>query len=277
VEVKLEEALFNLVKRCVTSLPADVKEALMKASREEEGLARSQLEAVLRNVEAAEEEELPICQDTGLLSFYVNLDPSRYAPLELMEAAVRAVRRATREVPLRPNVVHPLTRVNTGDNVGAGQPLFEWSFNDRGLLEVTVAARGAGSENVAKLAMLPPSAGLEGLIDFTLSAVVEARGLPCPPGIVGVGVGGSADEALKLAKRALLRPIGLHGVGELAELEAELLDKVNRLGIGPMGLGGRHTALAVHVECAHTHTACLPVAVAFSCWAVRRATLRLGP
>jgi len=272
--VRLEEALFDLVKRCVTSLPADVKEALVKASREEEGLARSQLEAILRNAEAAEEEGLPICQDTGLLSFYVNLDPSRHSPLELVEAAVKAVRRATSEVPLRPNVVHPLTRANTGDNVGAGHPLFEWAFNDRGLLEVTVAARGAGSENVAKLAMLPPSAGVEGLVDFVLSAVVEARGLPCPPGIVGVGVGGSADEALKLAKRALLRPVGARGLAELADLEAELLDKVNRLGIGPRGLGGRRTALAVNVERAYTHTACLPVAVAFSCWAVRRATFR---
>lgn len=272
----LEDALVDLVKRCVTSLPPDVKQRLREALGAEEGeVARSQLEALLRNVGVAEEEGLPVCQDTGLLAFYVNLDPSKFSPSEVAEASVRAVRRATREVPLRPNVVHALTRDNTGDNTGVGQPSFEWAFNDRGVLEVTVVARGAGSENVTKLSMLPPTAGLAGVERSVLSAVVEAGGLPCPPTVVGVGVGGSADAALRLAKKALLRPLTTGASDPLAlRLEQGLLRKVNRLRIGPMGLGGRCTALAVNVECAHTHTACLPVAVAFSCWALRRATMR---
>lgn len=275
---ELEDALVGLIKRCVTSLPPDVKQRLRDALEEEESeVAKSQLEAILRNVEVAEGEGLPVCQDTGLLAFYINLDPTKFSPSEVAEASVRAVRRATREVPLRPNVVHPLTRGNTGDNTGVGQPSFEWAFNDEGALEITVVARGAGSENVTKLSMLPPTARLAGIERFVLSSVVEAGGLPCPPTVVGVGVGGTADAALRLAKRALLRPLTTSANDPLAlELERALLLKVNRLGIGPMGLGGRCTALAVNVECAHTHTACLPVAVAFSCWAVRRATMRWG-
>jgi len=275
VEVRLEDALVDLIKRCVTTLPIDVKRSLEEAWRAEENeLAKSQLKAILDNVEAAEEEGLPICQDTGLLTFYVSLDTSKHRPREVEDAAVRAVKRATKEVPLRPNVVHPLTRTNTGDNVGLGQPSLKWSFNDEGALDITVVAKGAGSENVTRLSMLPPSAGLEGVVDFVLSAVASARGLPCPPTVVGVGVGGLAEDAVELAKKALLRPIGVQGRGDAAPLESRLLNMVNSLGIGPMGLGGKHTALAVNVELAYTHTASLPVAVAFNCWAVRRASMR---
>ncbi|MCX8205084.1 MAG: fumarate hydratase [Candidatus Nezhaarchaeota archaeon] len=279
VEGGLEDALVGLIKRCVTSLPVDVKQELEEALREEDSqVARAQLEAILRNVELAEEEGLPVCQDTGLFTFYVDLDASKFSPSVVVGASVRAVRRATKEVPLRPNVVHPVTRINTGDNVGVLQPSFEWSFNNEGLLEITVVAKGAGSENATRLYMLPPTVGLAGVEKLVLRTVLEAGGLPCPPTIVGVGVGGSADTALKLAKRALLRPLGGCGGGGPSSLNLEqgLTRKVNSLGIGPMGLGGRRTALAVNVEYAHTHTACLPVAVAFSCWAMRRATLRWG-
>lgn len=269
--MRLEDELVELIRRCVTTLPPDVKRKLREALEEEsDEVAKSQLEAILRNVEIAEEEGLPVCQDTGLLTFYVNLDPSRLSPREVVEASVRAVRRATGAVPLRPNVVHPLSRQNTNDNTGVGQPSFEWSFNSEGLVEVTVLAKGAGSENVTRLSMLPPTSGLAGVKKSVLLAALEAGGTPCPPTVVGVGVGGSADAALRLAKRALLRPLDRGA----SELERELVRSINRLGIGPMGLGGRCTTLAVNVELAHTHTACLPVAVSFSCWALRRATLR---
>ncbi|RLF11642.1 MAG: fumarate hydratase [Thermoprotei archaeon] len=274
---RLEDLAYLLIKKSVTTLPDDVKLSLRKAlSSEKSEVGRKQLETILLNIELAEAEELPLCQDTGLFSFYIDLDPRVYDPLKVKKVLVEALRRATIEIPLRPNAVHPLTRENSGDNVGLGIPYFEWTFNREGYLELTVAPKGAGSENMTKLAMLPPHAGLKGIIKFVVDSVVQAGGAPCPPTVLGVGVGGLAEEALKLAKQALLRPLSQPNPDpELRRLEALLLEKVNETGVGPMGLGGSVTALAVHVNYAHTHTASLPVALAFQCWATRRATLRV--
>ncbi len=276
-ESLLVDVVTRLIKRSATTLPSDVKDALKRALDEEgEELAKRQLEAIVENVEVAEREQLPVCQDTGLICLYVDLDPSICDPLAVERAAVKAARRATQEVPLRPNVVHPLTRHNTGDNVGLGQPYVEYSFNREGYVKLTVLLKGAGSENMTKLSMLPPLAGLEGIVRFVVDSVVEAGGAPCPPLVLGVGVGGVAEEALRLAKASLLRPIGRRGgCEEAAKLEALLLEAVNSTGLGCMGLGGRVTALDVHVELAYCHTASLPVAIAFQCWALRRASAKL--
>jgi len=270
----LVEAIAQLIKRSATTLPDDVKEALRRAySAETSRAARSQLRAIIENVEVAEEGQVPVCQDTGLVCVYADVDPSICDPRLVEHASREAVRRATVEVPLRPNAVHPLSRSNTGDNVGVGVPYVEVDFNDEGVVRLTVMLKGAGSENATRLFMLPPLAGVKGIIRSVVDAVAELGGMACPPLVIGVGVGGVAEEALRLAKRSLLRPVGSRSSdGEAARLEEAILRAVNGLGIGCMGLGGSVTALDVHVELAHCHTASLPVAVALQCWALRRSS-----
>ncbi|RLF12696.1 MAG: fumarate hydratase [Thermoprotei archaeon] len=270
--------IVEAIWRAVSDIPRDVEEALARAYETEESeLGRVQLKAILDNIKLARETRTPVCQDTGLLHFYVKYGvESGLSTLELEDAIKRAVKEATRVIPLRPNVVHPLSRVNTGDNVGVMIPVVEWEFTSGSQVEITVLPKGAGSENVSKAAVLAPAEGVKGVARFVLESVVQALGKPCPPVILGVGVGGSLEVAAKLAKRAHLRPIGARSRDpQVAELEVKLLEAVNRLGVGPMGLGGRWTALDVKVEAAHTHTASLPVAVSFQCWACRRASLTL--
>ena len=188
------------------------------------------------------------------------------------------VKRATKEIPLRPNVVHPLTRENFGTNVGLNAPFINIEFDENlnREIEITVFPKGAGSENMSALKMLKPSDGVEGIKKFVLETIADAGGKPCPPIVVGVGIGGTADIALKLAKKALLRDIGeRHKDKQVAELEKELLEKINSLGIGAMGLGGDITALDVFIEIAGCHTASLPVGICIQCWADRKATKRI--
>jgi fumarate hydratase subunit alpha len=186
------------------------------------------------------------------------------------------VSRATSEVPLRPNVVHPLTRHNPGDNLGKGMPYVHFEPEEVDYTELTVMPKGAGSENMSALAMLTPSQGIKGVKSFVLEVVVRAGGNPCPPTIIGVGIGGTADQALLISKKAVLRRLDQESPDtNLARLEAELKQALNATGIGPMGLGGRTTVLGVKVEEAHCHTASLPVAVTVQCWAGRRASARI--
>jgi fumarate hydratase subunit alpha len=217
-----------------------------------------------------------MCQDTGIPVFFVKLGRCLVPGLE--EVLARAVRRATEEVPLRRNVVDSLTRASTGDNTGVGMPSISYSCGDEDYLEITYMPKGAGSENMSALGMLNPSDGTAGVRRFVVDAIARAEGKPCPPVIVGVGVGGSADACLALAKKALLRPVGSRNPAPgYARLEDELLEQINATGIGPMGLGGRTTALAVHVEQAGCHTASLPVGVNLQCYAARRAMARIHP
>jgi len=199
--------------------------------------------------------------------------------LDKIEKALhRATMRATKEVPLRPNAVDPFTQENTGDNTGRFIPFIHWEIVPGNTLEITVMPKGGGSENVCALGMLSPSMGLNGLKKFVLDAVINAGAKPCPPNILGVAVGGGADVAMKLAKAALLKPLDQPNPDpNLANLEKELQEAVNSTGIGPMGLGGRFTVLGVKVEYAHRHPASYPVAVAFQCWAARRASARIYP
>lgn len=274
----LEEVTFKLLEKSVIELPGDVLKALRRAHEmEKHETARSQLKDIIDNVCLASEEKLPMCQDTGLPLFYVSGDFS-LLPGGFEEAVRKGVRKATASVPLRPNVVHPLSRKNPGDNVGFGMPHLQYEPDEEKFLEITAFPKGAGSENMSALAMLKPSEGVNGIKKFVVDTIAKAGGNPCPPTVIGVGIGGSSEIAMSLAKKALLREVGRrHKEKEMAKLEEELEKMVNSLGIGPMGLGGDTTALAVHAEYAGCHTASLPVGICIQCWADRKATARIFP
>jgi fumarate hydratase subunit alpha len=193
---------------------------------------------------------------------------------EGVETALQnATRRATKEIPLRPNTVDPFTQKNTGDNTGRYIPYINWQLTDGDAIEITAFPKGGGSENVCVGGMVVPGEGIKGLKKFAVDAVVKAGAQPCPPNILGIAMGGGADVSMKLAKKALLRPLTEHNSDpEIARLEKEILEATNMTGIGPMGLGGKFTVLGVNVDYAHRHPASYPVAVAFQCWAARRAT-----
>ena len=274
----VEETAFKLLKLAATVLPRDVKEALQRAyETETHEMGKAQLQAILENVRVAEEKGLPMCQDTGVVSFYVRLGADFPVRKGIYEALVRATKRATKEVPLRPNAVDPIQERNTGDNTGRHIPYVHWEIVDGDHLELIAFPKGAGSENMCKLAMLSPAHRLKGLKKFVLDTIMEAGGKPCPPVIVGVAFGGGLDIVAELAKKTLLRPLDQpNPIPELAKLEEELLKAINETGIGPMGLGGRWTALRVHVDYACRHPGAYPVAVAIQCWAARRAAARIS-
>lgn len=274
----IESVAFNLIRNAVVYLPQDVKQALKKAYQEETSdTGKMQLQAILENIELAEREQAPLCQDTGTITFYVKAG-SNFKNLEKIESALaNATRKATREIPLRPNAVNPFTEKNSGDNTGRFLPCINWEIVEGDSLELTVVAKGGGSENASALEMLNPSEGMNGVKRFVVDAVIKAGAQPCPPTILGVAVGGGADVAMRLAKRALVKRLDeANPEPDLAKLEREILEAVNMTGIGPMGLGGKTTVLGVHIDYAFRHPASFPAAVAFSCWADRRASARIG-
>ena len=273
-----------LYVRALKVLPPDVKAALLRAqARETHARAREILGTMLRNIEVAESRGLLVCQDTGTPVFRVRV--GRVFPLDAVgghavEAALAdGVRRATAEHPLRSSICHPLTRQNPQTNTGWRIPVVEWEFlPDGDALELRMMPKGSGSENMSFLRMLPPAAGIAGIKRFVLECVLDGGGKPCPPTVIGVGIGGTADLCMKLAKEAIWRPIGEpHPDPDLAKLEAELLEAVNLTGLGPMGLGGDTTALGVMVEAAYTHITQNPVAVTLQCWRGERASARIFP
>lgn len=273
----VEEVAFNLIKQAVIYLPDDVKASLRRAYEEETSeAARTQLKAILDNIELAEKYQAPVCQDTGTILFYVTAGADVGGLDKIETALINATRRATREVPLRPNAVDPFTQKNSGDNTGRLIPYINWEIVPGDSLEITVMPKGGGSENMCIAKAIPPGEGINGIKRFVIETIVEAGAQPCPPTIVGVGLGGGVDVAIKLAKKALLRPLGVPNPDpELNRLEKELYEAANRLGIGPMGLGGKTTVLGVHIDYAFRHPASLPVAVAFNCWAARRASAKI--
>jgi fumarate hydratase subunit alpha len=271
-QTTIENSIFNLFKDAVIKLPDDVKKALRDAYKNEDHkLARLNLKAILDNIEAAEKLGVPMCQDTGLPIVFVKLGDVEVE--NLIEGIKKGVAKATEEVPLRPNVVNPITRQNTGNNTGHLMPQIDIELVEDEILQLTAFPKGIGSENNNALKMALPGEGIEGIKKFVLDTVISAGGKPCPPIIVGVGIGGSSDLAMKLAKKALLSKIGERNPDEtLAKLEEEILSKINQTGIGPMGLGGKTTALDVKILTADTHTAGLPIGVCIQCWAARQAT-----
>lgn len=262
----------DLYREAAIVLPDDIKEGLKIAyENEESDIAKLNIETVLKNIQIAEEKSLPMCQDTGLPIIFVKLGNVEVENLH--QGIIDGVKKATKEVPLRTNVVDPLTRKNTGNNVGKDIPQINVELTDTDTLEITVFPKGFGSENNNRLEMLLPGEGIDGIKKFFEESVLKAGGKPCPPTVLGVGIGGSSDMVMKLAKKALLRPINeSNSDPRLAKLEEELMTIANDTDIGPMGLGGKTTTLGVNVELADTHTAGLPVAICVQCWAARRAT-----
>lgn len=257
-----------------TKLPTDVKAALQQAMlKENSPTARNFLQIILENAELAVQEGMALCQDTGMVVAHVELGQEVHLVGGELETAInQGVSAGYQRGYLRKSVVNdPLERINTGDNTPAIVHI-HLVAGDR--LRITLLPKGAGSENMGQLAMLKPSAGVEGVKEFILRVVREAGGNPCPPIIVGVGVGGNMEKAALLAKQALLREVGLHNARpDLAALEEEMLARINDTGIGVMGIGGQTTALAVNIETYPTHIACLPVAVNLGCHSTRRVTL----
>ena len=273
---QLERGIVAMILKAESEIPADVVSALRLAYESETGAAKIQLEIMLQNVGLAKRKRCPLCQDTGILTFFVRIGTGFPAIGILKGAVERAVVQATKEIPLRPNTVDPMTSTNHGDNLGYFLPHILWDFEEGDQVHITTLPKGSGSENMSALGMLSPSVGLDGVKRFVFESVKKAGGRPCPPIIVGVGIGGSADLAMNLGKRALLRPVGMrHPEPLVSTLERQLVEMVNKTGIGPMGLGGKTTALDVHVEVAHRHPASLPVGVVIQCWADRRASMTI--
>ena len=271
----LTDTIASLCVEANCRLPEDMRRSIENARNEEKwDTARGILDKIIENYNIADEKFVPICQDTGVCCVFLKIGTDVHIEGDLIEAVNEGVRRGYRDGYLRKSVVgDPLRRVNTGDNTPA-MLYTELVPGDK--LELTVAPKGFGSENMSKLAMLKPSDGVEGVKDFVLKTVEEAGPNPCPPIVVGVGIGGTFDKAALLAKKALMRSTDERNKDEYyAALEAELLDRINALGIGPQGFGSRTTALAVNIESMPTHIAGLPVAVNINCHVTRHRTVIL--
>ena len=271
-EKTIEDTVYQLYKKAAIDLNEDVVKSLGDAlENEEDELAKLNISNILKNIELAHKNQIPMCQDTGLGVIFVKLGNVEVENLK--EGIEKGVRKATKEVPLRPNIVDPITRENSGDNTGVYIPYISIELTDTDYLEITVLPKGFGSENNNKLKMALPAEGKEGIKDFVIESVLAAGGKPCPPMVVGVGIGGTSDLAMKLAKEALIEKVGQPNPDdELNQMENEILERINKNGKGPMGLGGKTTALDVKIKKASTHTAGLPIGVCIQCWANRHAT-----
>ena len=251
-------------------LPNDVKEAIEKAEKNEKWpIANNILNKILENSQIASAEKMPICQDTGMACVFIDIGQDVHITGGSLEEAINeGVRQGYAEGFLRKSVVKdPLHRVNTNDNTPA---LIYYNMVPGDEVKITVAPKGFGSENMSRIAMLKPSDGLEGVKNFVLETVRMAGPNPCPPIVIGIGIGGSFDKAAYLAKKALIRPVNENNTDEFyGNLEKELLEEVNKIGIGPQGFGGKTTALALNIETYPTHIAGLPVAVNINCHATR--------
>ena len=277
-EIRASHITDTVARLCVEAnrqLPQDVRSRICAAYADEPWpIAKEVLGRILENADIAAERPQPICQDTGMACVFVELGQEVHIAGDLNEAIHAGVRRGYTDGFLRKSVVRdPLDRVNTGDNTPA-MIYYEIVPGDR--LKLTVAPKGFGSENMSRLAMLKPADGVEGVKKFVLDTVEQAGANPCPPIVLGIGIGGSFDHCAALAKKALLRPLDEPNADPYyAALEKELLDAINATGFGPQGFGGATTCLGVAIEQKPTHVACLPVAVNISCHVTRRASAEL--
>jgi fumarate hydratase subunit alpha/L(+)-tartrate dehydratase alpha subunit len=277
----IEEACRELYVRALKRLPPDIKQGFDGlAERETHATGRAVLATMVRNIAVAEATDNLLCQDTGIPIYNVRI--GRGVAIDgwaLKQAIRRGCERATREHPLRSSVVHPVTRANEQTSCGRGVPVIGIDFDDRpDTLSIEMIPKGSGSENNTWLRMAIPAEGVDAIKTFVVDCVLEAGGKTCPPTIVGVGVGGTGDLCVHLAKVAATRPLGtVCDDPEGARLEEMLTSAVNRLGIGPQGLGGDATAFAVHLEVAATHITMNPVAVNMQCHSARRARATWTP
>ena len=275
----IEKVAFNLMKKAATVLPDNAIKVIKTAYENEKSeTGKSQLGAIIKNFESGAQLCIPMCQDTGIHIYYVEIGVD--CPIDdlgkIEEALTSASRRATKEVPMRPNAVDPFGS-NSGDNTGRHIPWVNWDVIPGDKIKITAFPKGGGSENMSTVKMLKPGVGIKGVMKEVVDWMIQAGGQPCPPTVVGVAIGGGADIAIKLAKKQLMRPIGEpHPQKEVAEIEKKLLKAINNTGIGPMGLGGKTTALAVHMDYAHRHPASLPMAISVQCWAARQSAAEIS-
>ena len=271
-EINVSDVVKTVSRLCVDAnynLGADMLRALDRAAAiEESPTGKDGIEQLKENAAIASRDQVPICQDTGLAVIFVELGQDvRVIDGNLDEAINEGVRQGYLEGYLRKSACHPFTRANTGDNTPA---IIHYRLVDGDALKITVAPKGGGSENMSKVVMLKPADGIAGIKEQVVEWVRQAGGNPCPPTIVGVGIGGNFERSALLAKEALLREVGsVNPDPELQSLEDELLEAVNDLGVGPQGLGGRVTSFAVHIKMLPCHIASLPLAINIQCHAAR--------
>lgn len=272
-EIKQEDIIQAVKTLCIEAnyqLPKDVRNAIDQASQIEDGqLAKQTLSILKENAKMAQSLSVPICQDTGMACLFVEIGQDVHVQGSLQDALQEGVRQGYQEGYLRKSVVDDpvFDRINTKDNTPA---LIHYEIVEGDKLKIIVAPKGFGSENMSQVKMLKPSDGVEGIKDFVLKVVEEAGPNACPPMVIGVGIGGSFDYVTYLAKKAMLRDIGTHHSDlRYQQLEEELLEKINQLGIGPAGYGGKTTALSLNIETYPTHIAGMPVAVSICCHVAR--------
>jgi fumarate hydratase subunit alpha len=275
----VEDTAKELYIRALKILPPDVRVALKKAyEKETHPTAKEMFKVILANVEIADRDDMLICQDTGLPIYLVKVGSKFPVDGARVAAALKeGAKRATVEHPFRGSSTHPVTRVNPQTSVGEGLPIVYWDFvAESDCLDLLMIPKGSGSENMSAMKMFIPADGVAVIKKFVVDTVLQSGSNPCPPGVIGVGIGGTADLVSKLAKEAIARPVGSHNHDPyFAKMEDELCEAINSLGVGPMGLGGDVTTLAVHIEWAHTHITQNPVAVNTQCWPARRARAKI--
>ena len=277
---RLQEEIVKLYRKAATSLPSDIEDSLRHATKTEKNgsTAKSALSAILENVRIARDEARPLCQDTGVPVFFVRV-PRKQSHLELKNTIIEATRIATKEIPLRPNAVDIISDRNSGDNTGIGFPVVYFEESDDNIIRFDLMLKGSGCENVSQIYKLPceelkAERDLDGVRRCALDTVHRAQGRACPPYILGIGIGASRDQVTRLAKVQFLRKLeDKNNMATLSGLEKRLTYEINQLGIGPLGLGGKTTALGVKIEVNHRHPASYFVEVSLSCWADRRASM----
>jgi fumarate hydratase class I len=280
--MELKESILELLRRAATDLPPDVENSLQQAydSEDEGSSAKNVFKTILDNIEMARNQSTPICQDTGAMVFYIDY-PEGGIERIYREAVEWAAKEATAKQYLRPNAVDPITSKNTGDNMGTNTPYIHFHQWQKDEVRVRLLLKGGGSENVGAQYKLPDSklgAGrdMDGVRKVIIDAVRNAQGLGCAPGILGVGIGGNRDTSYALSKEQLFRKIGQrHENEEIAQLEDNLLVDLNKMGIGPMGFGGKTSILDVLVGFQHRHPATFYVSITYNCWAYRRKSLTI--
>jgi fumarate hydratase subunit alpha/L(+)-tartrate dehydratase alpha subunit len=275
----VEDVAKELYIRALKILPPDVREALRRGyERETNPTARTIFETIFKSIELSDTKDMIICQDTGLPIFMVEIG-GRF-PVDgakVKTALSKGAKRATLEHPFRGSSLHPVTRDNPQTSIGEGLPIIYWDFDSEAdYLDILMMPKGSGSENMSAMKMFTPAEGLNAVKKFIIDTAAASGGNPCPPGIIGVGIGGTADLVGVLAKKAIARPAGSKNPDPFfAAMEEELEEAINSMGSGPMGLGGDITTLAVHIEWAYTHITLNPVAVNTQCWAARRARAKI--
>ncbi len=277
--LRLRDGIVELYKKAATSIPSDIEESIISQLKNETSqIAVNTLNIILENIRIARAEKKPVCQDTGVPYFYVKV-PKCLGQQRIKDIIIDATRIATEKIPLRPNSVDIIFDKNTGDNTGLDFPLIHMEEIEDGNLEIALILKGGGSENIGITYRLPDESigaerNLEGVKRCVMDAVLRAQGRACPPYIIGVAVGGSRDHVAYLSKLQLLRRLNdRNQIKELMDIEEDLLEKINSLGIGPCGFGGKTTCLSVKMAVSNRHPASYFVDVSFSCWALRRAKL----